>query len=686
MKTKLSTIVIIIYLIIFTNYANAGVRVIAISDDGRYLASGGISKDVKIWEANSGKNIHTLKGHTSEITAIDFSPNNLILLTGSLDNSIKLWNINSGKLIRTFIAHEGGITSAQFSPDGLKIISGGDNNIKIWSISNNSIKLFYSFEMEKAKVNSISVSQDCKFVLAGGENILNLWDISTHNLIRTFEIKTKTIGILSTAFADGGNKVIAGINPSGGGGIGDETIIVFNVNTGNEINRFRHSNAATSIAISPDGKKVFVCGFGTQDVDLWTIENGEKIRTFPGRNDSGNNYSVAYSKNGQKVAMGGDDGTIRTWDSNTGEELLIIYHWDNKVKNKYVARKSQKIEIEAIKPLPDATNTVSVKPAQPADRTPPEIIIYEPNVKEHGIHIIKKKMILIRGKSTDESGIYEVLVNGIEANISANGEFQANIPLVIGSNEIYIKATDGKQNTAEKSFAVEREDESQIPLSETVSKTKQMEKGNSIPTIPQLIKNLFPNTKTWAVVIGIDKYSQNVNGFDPLPYAVSDAEAIKKYLIKYMGLKEERISQLYNENATKHNIEKLLGDELPKLIPNNDRLIVYFSGHGETLPVKGENNTDNKQGYLIPIDGNKKVLYATCVSMKHIRDFCDLIPARQIVFIIDACYSGIAGVIHKGEGEEKLKKINFEDITQYMNDRMRQIMTGVIKSVTFHTR
>ena len=135
------------------------------------------------------------------------------------------------------------------------------------------------------------------------------------------------------------------------------------------------------------------------------------------------------------------------------------------------------------------------------------------------------------------------------------------------------------------------------------------EKGLS-RSLPDLVKDVFRNSKTWAVVIGIKDYSQNRNGYASIPYAVRDAQAIRASLMFNWGIPEKRIFELYNENATKKRIEQLLGDELRnhEELREADQLIIYLSGHGETLVTP-----TGDRGFFIPYDGRKDNLYSTSV-------------------------------------------------------------------------
>ncbi len=213
--------------------------------------------------------------------------------------------------------------------------------------------------------------------------------------------------------------------------------------------------------------------------------------------------------------------------------------------------------------------------------------------------------------------------------------------------------------------------------------------GNAIPKgegklLSGFIRKYLRNSKTWVVLIGIENYSYETNGYPTLPFAVNDAEDMKDSIIKNLNIPEKRIFTLLNSQATKKNIEHVLGDVLPKETNVNDRVLIYFSGHGETYNMP----SGDDYGYLIPSDGEKNALYSTTISMNQISDFANIIPASQVLFIIDACYSGIAAIYNKSGDddytEKQLKEITDAQINIYVNSRGRQIMTaGTSKEKAF---
>lgn len=137
--------------------------------------------------------------------------------------------------------------------------------------------------------------------------------------------------------------------------------------------------------------------------------------------------------------------------------------------------------------------------------------------------------------------------------------------------------------------------------------------------------------KDWAVVIGIDDY-QHV---PRLQYAVRDAQGIAEVL-KNQGF---QVTALYNDRATRHAILKELGSNLIDKVKPEDRVLVFYAGHGETWGV----DDDRKMGYLVPVEGQQDALVATGISMGHIRELANILPARNVLFLMDVCYGGIAG-------------------------------------------
>jgi hypothetical protein len=140
-------------------------------------------------------------------------------------------------------------------------------------------------------------------------------------------------------------------------------------------------------------------------------------------------------------------------------------------------------------------------------------------------------------------------------------------------------------------------------------------------------------SSSWAVVVGINDYRT----WPPLNYAVNDARSVRAKLLD-LGFDSEKIFELYNREATKENILRIVADELPRKTSLNDRVLFFFAGHGQTEELHG----GIQRGFLIPVDGDLDNLYAKSIPMNVVADISQRIPAKHILFLMDACYSGLA--------------------------------------------
>ena len=141
-------------------------------------------------------------------------------------------------------------------------------------------------------------------------------------------------------------------------------------------------------------------------------------------------------------------------------------------------------------------------------------------------------------------------------------------------------------------------------------------------------KRLYSNS--WAVVIGVNRYQHP--SIPTLRYARKDAEDLRDALPR-LGFPKSQILTLFDRQATKRNIERLLGDEMRRRVSPGDRVFVFFSGHGKD---------EEKEGYLIPYDADPKNLFSTAISMSQLTVIAKRMRAQHVLFAVDACYSGYA--------------------------------------------
>lgn len=152
-------------------------------------------------------------------------------------------------------------------------------------------------------------------------------------------------------------------------------------------------------------------------------------------------------------------------------------------------------------------------------------------------------------------------------------------------------------------------------------------------------KALYANS--WAAVIGINRYRHP--GIKRLGGAVGDAQRIQATLLR-LGFPAGQVFMLSGEEASKAAIENLLADRLRRLAQPEDRVVIFFAGHGTTEQLRG----DVEEGYLLPVDADPENLFATAISMTALKQIAARQRAKHVLFIVDACYSGYA--IYKTRG------------------------------------
>jgi hypothetical protein len=145
---------------------------------------------------------------------------------------------------------------------------------------------------------------------------------------------------------------------------------------------------------------------------------------------------------------------------------------------------------------------------------------------------------------------------------------------------------------------------------------------------------LQPDGTSWAVVIGINTYQHPE--IPALSYAVKDARSIAAALTR-LDFTSERLFLLLDTQATRQGIEHVLYERL-RSAGTNDRLFVFFAGHGETMALPH----GDTEGFLLPYDANPRNLFTTALSMSDVRRIGQRIAAKHVLFAVDACYSGFA--------------------------------------------
>jgi hypothetical protein len=114
----------------------AAVKSVAFSADGTLVVTGSQDRLAKVWEAATGRERFTLRGHSLPVRSVAVSSDGTRIVTGSDDQTAKVWDALTGRELLTLQGHYDDVFSVAFSPDSKKIVTaGGDRTAKVWEIA-----------------------------------------------------------------------------------------------------------------------------------------------------------------------------------------------------------------------------------------------------------------------------------------------------------------------------------------------------------------------------------------------------------------------------------------------------------------------------------------------------------------------------------------------------------------------
>jgi WD40 repeat protein len=331
--------------------ARGSVSSVSFSPDGQQLAVAtaptviGWDGEVKIWDAKSGNEIVTLKGHEGKVHCVSFSPNGAHLATGGEDGYVRLWNAANGIQVAAFAFDEGSaqvrvpgtvagrhsrgtVTSVAWRRDGTELASAHGSQVKIWNVTDgNEIRTIERrgiknplFGGSGIFASCVAYSSDGTQLVIGGRDTLTLWDAETGEWIRAMRGHTGVV--YSVAFSRDGRHIASVAR-------GDSTIMVWNGKTGQILGKFSGHNALiTSVAFAPDGHAI-VTSSTDKSLKIWDVRSGAEISTIRGH--KGNVYCVQYSHDGTRLASG-SDGNVKLWDPQQTQYAATIASLDKEIR------------------------------------------------------------------------------------------------------------------------------------------------------------------------------------------------------------------------------------------------------------------------------------------------------------------------------------------------------------------
>lgn len=244
------------------------VRSVAVDVSNKWFATGAADRTIKIWDLAAGTLKVTLTGHIGSVRGLTVSDRHPYLFSVGDDKMIKCWDLEHNRVVRHYHGHLSGVYAVALHPTlDLLVTTSRDATARVWDLRTR--QAVHVLGGHRQMVSSV-LANECKpqVITASMDATIRLWDI----------VAGKTQTVLT-----------------------------------------HHKRSVRALAAHPT-EYTFVSG-ATDHLKRWKLPEGTFLHDFDGHNSVINTVSV--NADGVLVS-GGDDGSLRFWDWQSGEPFQKI--------------------------------------------------------------------------------------------------------------------------------------------------------------------------------------------------------------------------------------------------------------------------------------------------------------------------------------------------------------------------